>query len=83
MLHFADNIDARLAQFKEVVGAMPEEGPEWSPFQATLGRFLFRAAHTPVVPVVEGKEKNKSTKANKSSEPLPLQGFLLPSGPEE
>ena len=79
VLHFADNIDARLAQFKEVVGAMPEDGPEWSPFQATLGRFLFRASPTPAL---EAKEKTKSAKAAKSSEPLPMQGFLLPSGPE-
>ena len=96
VLHFADNIDARLAQFKDVVGAMPAEGSDWSPFQATLGRFLFRAAHTPIVapivapalppalpPAMEGKEKGKSAKPSKTAEPLPLQALLLPANSSE
>lgn len=52
-LHFADNIDARMAQLREVLGAMPPAGAggsNWSPFQATLSRFLYRAMPTPQQP---------------------------------
>ena len=48
VLHCADNLDAKLAQFREVFAAMPEDGPNWSPFQKTLERYLDRANATPI-----------------------------------
>lgn len=75
VLHFADNIDAKLAQFREVLGAMNSEGPDWSSFQATLGRFLYKARHTPEADKVD---KAGKAKENKQLEPQgPLQGSLL------
>ena len=84
-LHFADNIDARMAQLRELFDAMPsfaqnsEEaggfrpegegrldgitaaGAAWTPFQATLSRFLYRA-----VPSPEGRpEENASARSGK------------------
>lgn len=72
-LHYADNIDAKMAQIREVIGAMPppaEGGTNWSPFQTTLSRFLYRATPTPDGGVRQGKPKPDNG--------VNLQGSLLP-----
>ena len=55
ILHFADNIDAKL---NTIAGAYAEiEGTEqaWTPFQRYLDRFLYRPAHTPANPDAQAK----------------------------
>jgi len=73
ILHFADNIDAKL---NTLAGAYADiEGTEqaWTPYQRYLDRFLFRAAHTPV-PVETPRQEVKK------SEPLDERFLLLPLG---
>jgi len=63
ILHFADNIDAKL---NTLAGAYADlEGTEqnWTPFQRYLDRYLYRAPHTPVpaeIPKAEAKKIDAS-----------------------
>lgn len=49
VLHYADNIDAKLAQCRGVLppAGEGEEGMVWSPYQALLGRSVCRPVRTP------------------------------------
>ena len=58
VLHYADNIDAKMAQCRGLFAALEaEEG--WTPYQATLSRALFRGPRTPQGSPTE-KEPRKS-----------------------
>ena len=46
-LHYADNIDAKLAQCRQQFHTFAEDGSGWSSYQATLGRFLHQPVRTP------------------------------------
>lgn len=46
-LHYADNLDAKLAQFRNVFAAADTEYGDWGPWQRTLDRAFFRAKPTP------------------------------------
>ena len=46
-LHYADNLDAKMAQCRGLFAQLGETGQDWTPWQATLSRPLYRAAHTP------------------------------------
>lgn len=46
-LHYADNLDAKMAQCRGLFAQMEEDGQDWTPWQATLGRPVHRAARTP------------------------------------
>jgi 3'-5' exoribonuclease len=54
VLHHADNMDAKTAQFRSVFSAPTGGEAEWSPYQPTLGRFLHRPLHTPEAARPEG-----------------------------
>ena len=45
MLHYADNIDAKMQQVAEALSGLDEGG--WSAYNTPLERFLFRALQTP------------------------------------
>ena len=47
VLHHADNIDAKTAQCRQIFSSFPEDDSGWSPYQATLGRFMHQPARTP------------------------------------
>ena len=48
VLHYADNIDAKLAQCRGILPAPGEgAGMEWSPYQSLLGRSVCRPVRTP------------------------------------
>ncbi|WP_294484205.1 HD domain-containing protein [uncultured Mailhella sp.] len=48
VLHYADNIDAKLAQCRGILPAPGEgEGMAWSPYQSLLGRSVCRPVRTP------------------------------------
>lgn len=46
-LHCADNLDAKLAQCRSLFAALDGDGPGWTPWQATLGRPMYRAPRSP------------------------------------
>lgn len=45
-LHYADNMDAKMAQCRQLFDDVPAE-TGWTPYQATLGRFMHKAFKTP------------------------------------
>ena len=55
-LHYADNIDAKMAQCRGLFAQLGE-GESWTPYQATLGRAMHRCARTPVEEKVEKKSR--------------------------
>ncbi len=46
-LHYADNLDAKMAQCRSLFNDVPEDAQVWSPYQPTLGRHMHRAVKTP------------------------------------
>lgn len=46
-LHYADNLDAKLAQARALFRDMNEGESAWSPYQRTLDRALYQAPRTP------------------------------------
>ena len=46
-LHYADNLDAKLAQCRGLFARFADGGQEWTPWQQTLGRQIHRPGHTP------------------------------------
>jgi len=76
ILHFADNIDAKL---NTLAGAYAEiEGTEqnWTPYQRFLDRFLYRAQHTPAPPRPEPRKGGDPNR----TEPIAERFLLLPLG---
>jgi 3'-5' exoribonuclease len=45
-LHYADNMDAKMAQCRQLFEDVPTE-TGWTPYQATLGRFMHKAMKSP------------------------------------
>ena len=56
VLHYADNIDAKMAQCRGLFAQLGD-GESWTPYQATLGRAMHRCARTPVEEKVEKKPR--------------------------
>ncbi|MDR3358162.1 MAG: HD domain-containing protein [Desulfovibrio sp.] len=46
-LHYADNLDAKMAQCRDLFARFADSGQEWTPWQQTLGRHMHRPEHTP------------------------------------
>lgn len=46
-LHFADNMDAKMAQLRGLFGDMTDDESRWTPFQATLQRYLYKPVASP------------------------------------
>lgn len=59
VLHFADNIDAKINQFNGALDGVPDGEEGWSQFVPGLDRHLYRARHSPE----SGKEKKGDAKA--------------------
>ena len=57
-LHFADNMDAKMAQCRDLLAQIPEGS--WTPYQATLGRALYRGPRTPETTPAKSKAKGKA-----------------------
>ncbi len=47
LLHYMDNIDAKMAQCRELFAPMQDEESGWTPYQRTLERQMFKAMPTP------------------------------------
>ena len=66
-LHFADNMDAKMAQCRDLLAQLPEGG--WTPYQTTLNRALFKGPRTPETPPAKARPKNRTAPRE---EPLSL-----------
>jgi len=84
ILHFADNIDAKM---NTLAGAYAElEGTEqsWTPFQRYLDRYLYRAPHTPAPPApvlsLLGDGKEPKAEQKKPDDRIDDRFLLLPLG---
>jgi len=47
VLHYADNVDAKVAQCRHILSTFTEDDSGWSSYQATLGRCMHQPARTP------------------------------------
>ena len=47
VLHYADNIDAKVAQCRHILNSFTEDDSGWSSYQTTLGRCLHQPVRTP------------------------------------
>lgn len=69
-LHYADNLDAKLAQCRE---ALREAGPQgWSAYQKTLERFLYKAEPSPAPERADGLPAGKARENKKDDQCLLL-----------
>ena len=59
VLHHADNIDAKVAQCRHIFNTFTEDDSGWSPYQATLGRFMHQPARTPKNAAPESNARRK------------------------
>lgn len=57
-LHFADNMDAKMAQCRDLFAQLPEGG--WTPYQATLNRALYKGPRTPETSAGKARTKNRT-----------------------
>ncbi|WP_320169662.1 HD domain-containing protein [Maridesulfovibrio sp.] len=69
ILHFADNIDAKMNTIFAELEKLDEDGSDWTPYQRFLDRYLYRPYKSPDGP--DSKSELKKTEAQCS---LPLKG---------
>lgn len=60
ILHYADNIDAKMAQMRALFAAVPDDTTAWSPYQPTLQRFVYQPERTPLAAPVNAPRKRES-----------------------
>lgn len=58
-LHYADNIDAKMAQMQSLFAGMEDEETGWSPYQNTLQRFVYNPERTPEVQPKDATSRQK------------------------
>lgn len=61
-LHYADNLDAKMAQCRSLFEGWAADQTGWTTYQPTLGRFLHRPAHTPLPKETSRPEKAARTR---------------------
>ncbi|MFV0421248.1 3'-5' exoribonuclease YhaM family protein [Oleidesulfovibrio sp.] len=57
MLHYADNLDAKMAQMNSLFKGFEEGETGWTPFQPTLQRFLYNPVRTPEAEPAQRKRR--------------------------
>lgn len=64
ILHYADNIDAKMEQMQALFRSMPEGESGWSPYQSMYQRFMYQPERTPQAPVQAeiGEPSSKSSR---------------------
>ena len=74
VLHYADNIDAKLQQVATALDGLSAESTGWSAYAPSLERFLYKALPTPTpyLPSLESVSSRKPAKGDDAPEPLPL-----------
>jgi 3'-5' exoribonuclease len=67
VLHYADNLDAKVAQCRHIFNTFTADDSGWSPYQATLGRFMHQPARTPKSAAPESSMQRKAPKEDQCS----------------
>ena len=67
VLHYADNIDAKVGQCRHIFNTFTEDDSGWSSYQATLGRFMHQPARTPKNPAPASGSRRNSEKEGQCS----------------
>jgi 3'-5' exoribonuclease len=75
ILHFADNIDAKMNTLAGAYAELDGTDQAWTPYQRFLDRFLYRAQHTPAPEAPTPKPE-----APRRAEPIDERFLLLPLG---
>ncbi len=47
LLHYMDNVDAKMAQCRDIFSPLEQEDSGWTPYQRTLERQMYKAKQTP------------------------------------
>jgi len=86
ILHFADNIDAKMNTMAGAYAELEGTDQAWTPFQRYLDRYLYRAPHTPEPPapgfgLLGGKDAGeKKPPAKAGPQDIDERFLLLPLG---
>lgn len=85
ILHFADNIDAKMNTMAGAYAELEGTGQSWTPFQRYLDRYLFRAPHTPqpepgILPA--GRRDGRGEPRKPDADRIDDRFLLLPLGSE-
>jgi len=67
VLHYADNIDAKVAQCRHIFNTFTENDSGWSPYQTTLGRYMHQPARTPKSAAPASDTQRKAAKEEQCS----------------
>ncbi len=76
-LHHADDLDAKLAQVRNLFPIREEDEAGWSPYQRSLDRYIYQAPRTPDPQPKGGKAKEQQEKTSKQEAPRLDQCSLL------
>ncbi len=63
LLHYADNIDAKMAQCRHIFADWEEEKSGWSAYQPTLERFMHKPYRTPTPAISPAAPQKKKVEA--------------------
>ena len=77
ILHFADNIDAKMNTIAGAFAEIEGDAPAWTPFQRYLDRFLYRPVHTPEA-ARQSPKPGDAQRHDTGPKPGDGQGLLLP-----
>ena len=78
VLHYADNIDAKLQQVASALEGIAEDEAGWSAYAPSLERFLYKALPTPTPYELKDEQSAKAGKAEDATLPLLEQCSLIP-----
>ncbi len=68
LLHYVDNIDAKMAQCRHIFNDREPEYQGWSDYQRTLERFMYKPLRTPVIERNTNHKRSGEAEANKNSD---------------
>lgn len=68
LLHYADNIDAKMAQCRAIFDDWDTEQTGWSPYQPTLNRFMHQPHRTPEDKTARPPAINRASRRNAPEE---------------
>lgn len=83
ILHFADNIDAKMNTMAGAYAELEGAGASWTPFQRYLDRYLYRAPHTPEPEhfgLLGGRKDNRTEARKPDADKVDDRFLLLPLG---
>lgn len=75
-LHYADNLDAKMAQCRNSFAQLDGTDSVWTPWQKGLDRHMFRPIHTPQATADTSQKKGSPRKKSPKKDTLSLPGLL-------